>query len=466
MRDLLPVIQPIANKLLEIFQSQIPQNGSTREINIYPWMIRAAMEYICQAGFGYTFNALEDENNEYVNAVRNLTPTAAKIILYRPFVPLAYRYLSPYWRNKLVDWMPQQGFRDMRRIAETIHDTGKKILAEKKAAFESNWDDGPAKPRAKGDLGERMRGRDLASIMLRASKSASEKDSLSEAEFLGQLNTILFAGFETTAISVARILHMLAIQPVYQKRLRSEIRITKQKYAEMSASNVDTGWEQVELPYDTLMSMPLLDAIVRETLRVFPPTTVLSRTVRKSTVLPLQFPVRAENGSRLSAIPLEENTNVIISILGANHNKDIWGEDASNWRPERWLNLAGEINELGKMDYTSFKTSIDGTTKQQEIRYPGVYGSMMTFLGGGRACMYANNGFKFSEMEAKQVLVTLLSSLHFSLTSALDEKGNVKVVRWRTDGIQKPVLCPPSGNDVTPQMPMDVRAVTADDFYD
>lgn len=45
----------------------------TEEINLYPWMIRAAMEYICQAGFGYTFNALEDENNEYVNAVRNLT---------------------------------------------------------------------------------------------------------------------------------------------------------------------------------------------------------------------------------------------------------------------------------------------------------------------------------------------------------------------------------------------------------
>lgn len=73
---------------------------------------------------------------------------------------------------------------------------------------------------------------------------------------------------------------MLALNKSYQARLRSEIRATKRKYSEMHSSpeTETTDWEQVELPYDVLMGMPLLDAIVRETLRTYPPATVLSRT--------------------------------------------------------------------------------------------------------------------------------------------------------------------------------------------
>lgn len=41
--------------------------------------------------------------------------------------------------------------------------------------------------------------------------------------------------------------------------------------------------------------------------------------------------------SMISEIALKKNTGVIISILNANHCKAIWGEDAAEWKPERWL---------------------------------------------------------------------------------------------------------------------------------
>jgi len=54
--------------------------------------------------------------------------------------------------------------------------------------------------------------------------------------------------------------------------------------------------------------------------------------------VPLEFPVRSASGKEeISAIPVAKNQRLVISILAANHNKAVWGEDASEWKPERWL---------------------------------------------------------------------------------------------------------------------------------
>lgn len=86
----------------------------------------------------------------------------------------------------------------------------------------------------------------------------------------------MFGGFETTTTAICRVLWLLASKPDVQARLRSEVRDAKQSYA---VSHDITGpWEDVGLPYDLLMSLPYLDAVIRETLRVYPPTSLLSRT--------------------------------------------------------------------------------------------------------------------------------------------------------------------------------------------
>ena len=62
------------------------------------------------------------------------------------------------------------------------------------------------------------------------------------------------------------------------------------------------------------------------------------RSVREDVVLPLAWPIKSANGQReIDAIPLKKNTNIIISILNANRSTRIWGPDADEWKPERWL---------------------------------------------------------------------------------------------------------------------------------
>ena len=59
---------------------------------------------------------------------------------------------------------------------------------------------------------------------------------------------------------------------------------------------------------------------------------------RKDVLLPLAWPILSSDGNtEITEIPIKKNTNVIISIIGSNRSKRIWGEDAEEWKPERWL---------------------------------------------------------------------------------------------------------------------------------
>ena len=66
---------------------------------------------------------------------------------------------------------------------------------------------------------------------------------------------MLFAGTDTTSTVLTTILSLLAKREDLQDKLRDELVEARRYYGE-------------EVPYDELSALPLLDAIIRETLRV------------------------------------------------------------------------------------------------------------------------------------------------------------------------------------------------------
>ena len=59
--------------------------------------------------------------------------------------------------------------------------------------------------------------------------------------------------------------------------------------------------------------------------------------------MPLSTPIKTVDGkTEVTEIPLKKNTMIFIGILGANLSKEVWGEDAEEWKPERWLGAAPE----------------------------------------------------------------------------------------------------------------------------
>ncbi|KAG0694815.1 cytochrome P450 [Suillus ampliporus] len=456
MRELLPIIQTISNQLKSILVANIPPHDSV-ELDVLPWLSRSALDCVCEGVLGYHSAALDTgREDEYTKSLRMIGPSISKTMLFRPFVPIFVRNLSLYWRKKIVDWLtiswlPTQtmrDFRELRRVVEIIDSASRSIFQEKKAALEI--------PSQSYDTSGATRGKDIMSIMLKANASSSEADRLTDAELLGQINVMTFAGVDTTTAAVARALYMLAKHPRVQEQLRAEIcdAVTSYEAADVDHLHAKYEGESARLSYDALMSLPLLDAVVRETLRLYPSLPVLSRRTTEAASVPLQFPVRSASGEEIDAIPVAKNQRLVVSLLAANHNQAVWGEDASEWKPERWL----DSTQAGVKD---------------GVRYTGVYSSMMTFLAGNRACI----GFKFAEMEMSElsnlsvilhndenslledVLATLLRDIHFLLPSEPDETGHVKEVYWKMTGFHTPVVKAPAGDGETPQLPLSMRLV-------
>ncbi|KAG1812770.1 cytochrome P450 [Suillus subaureus] len=317
MRELLPIIQTISHQLKSILVSNLATHYPV-ELDVLPWLSRSSLDCICEGMLGYHSAALDTGNkNEYTEALRMLGPSISKTMFFRSIVPVVMCNFSLYWCKKIADWLT---------IIEIMDSGSRNIFQEKKAALSI-----PSPMSSQShDTSGGTRGKDIMSIMLKANASSAEGDRLSDIELLGQMNVMIFAGLETMTAAVACALYMLAKHPHVQQQLRAEIcdAATAHQAVDNDHSHAKDGFRSVRLSYDSLMNLPFLGAVVRETLRLYPSLPVLATSV------PLQFPVRSVSGEEINTISVAKRQALVISILNANHNQAVWGEDASEWKPE------------------------------------------------------------------------------------------------------------------------------------
>ncbi|TFK34561.1 cytochrome P450 [Crucibulum laeve] len=404
MRQMTPIFWDIAHKVEAAFAKKTKDGA--QEIDMTQWMTRTALELIGQAGLGYSLDPLTEDcvPHPYVVAVKQLIPLIFRLTFVRTyFLSAATKIGSPRFQRWIVNIVPWKTVHELRDVIDVLHNTSTEIFESKKRALEEG-DEALSNQVAQG--------KDIMSILLRENMNASKEDRLSESELIGQMSTLTFAATDTTSGALSRILFLLSTHPDVQQKLRQEI--------------IDARDDGQDLSYDILVNLPYLDAICRETLRLYPPVSQLVRTTRQDVVLPLSKPIKGLDGRDIEEIPIPNNTNVIISLINANRNPEIWGSDSYEWKPERWLQ--------------------DLPSSVSNAHIPGIYSNLMTFLGGGRACI----GFKFSQLEMKVVLSTLVEKFQFDPTD--------KEICWKMTNIVTPTIV---GGDGRPSLPLKVSLISA-----
>ncbi|KAH6915167.1 cytochrome P450 [Coprinopsis sp. MPI-PUGE-AT-0042] len=404
MREMMPVFYEVCHKLSKSMQ-QLSAQGET-ELDMLSWMTRTALELIGRSGLGTSFDSLEPEEipHPFSASLKNGMQAIADLAFSRFFVlPWAVHVGTPRFRRWVVDNLPWKKLQKAKDLVDTLHNISKELFESKKRALKEG--------------GEELRegkDKDIISIVLKENLAADGEEKMSEDELLAQLSTLTAAAVDTTSGALSRTLQMLSENQDVQEKAREEVLEAKR----------ENGGE--DLTYDQLLQLPYLDAVCRETLRLHPSIPFVMRTAHQDALVSLAQPFTSLDGKETASVLIPKGTHLILSIMACNRDPLIWGSDADEWKPERWLAPLPE--------------------SVSDAKIPGVYSNLMTFLGGGRSCI----GFKFSQLEMKVVLSLLLESFQF--------RPSEKKIQWQLNGnITQPTV--EADGDARPKMPVMVTPI-------
>ena len=209
------------------------------------------------------------------------------------------------------------------------------------------------------------------------SKSTPEKSSrgtLTIDEVVANVLLFLFAGYETTSTLLAYITYCLAMNPEKQDKLRKEI-----KAAFEAAGNT--------IRYEDVSSLKYLDAVVSETLRLFPPTTRLERKCTSD--CDVQIDLEGET----KTVELREGDVVQFPIYVIHHNPEYYPNPES-FEPSRFL------------------------PENKHLLTPYTY---LPFGAGPRNCI----GMRFALLGVKLCLMKSLLSYQFLLSDKTPSSPNM-----------------------------------------
>jgi cytochrome P450 len=196
----------------------------------------------------------------------------------------------------------------------------------------------------------------------------------------------LVAGHETTSTLLSWILFALAQRPDVQTALRAECRA----HPLPTAAHGNGPLETEDLA--ALDRLPLLDAVVRETLRLHSPVSLTGRAATRDDVIPLGTPFVDRAGVQRTSVPIRKGEYVMIPIRLVNRLESIWGPDAAEWRYARFTRSAWCVTDVFRSpERWTDASSINEKTKS----IPALWGSTLAFSGGSHSCI----GYKFSLYE-------------------------------------------------------------------
>ncbi|KAL8786457.1 MAG: hypothetical protein Q9213_002773 [Squamulea squamosa] len=313
IKQLYPIFWNKAGELIAMLSQhdnkESPSEGLTKPINVNDWTSRVTLDIIGVAGFGHDFDSIHNPASDLIQTYRTIfSPSKMRqvVILLNPLTPHSIR------RNN-----------DIEAASKVIKGTCHDLVQQAKQKLSKKEGSTPSK--------------DILSVALSSSY-------FSDSDLVNQLMTFLLAGHETTASAFSWAICMLCTHPNTQIRLRDELRSAnlpdpRSFHSSVSASQID------HLPY--------LNAFCNEILRLYPP---IPATVRVATC-----------DTSIIGHHVPKGTNIFLAPWATNANKELWGEDAEDFKPERWTD-----------------SSIDNNY------------AFMTFLHGPRSCI--GQGFARGEL--------------------------------------------------------------------
>ncbi|RPD75636.1 cytochrome P450 [Lentinus tigrinus ALCF2SS1-7] len=350
-------ISECSEKLESRLTNHVLSAGGAATVNMIEYASTCTLDIIGRVAFGHDFKAGQSTEAKEIHA--SWSGHVNTGLGFGGFVAMLVMRALPFI-TMLLTKLPLEAIRAGGRIREITSKLSMRLIES-------------------GTVNEK--GRDIMSILMKAQRDADSKgekgEGLTTQQIVDNTNTFIMVGHETTAGSLSFTILELARNPEIQQRLREEIRQVGR-----------------DLSYDDIQRLEFLDAVVKEGLRLHPASPQTERVALRDDVIPLSKPITTPTGETLTSVRVQAGQVFHIPFMTMHRNAAVWGPDAAQFNPARWLTPGG-------------------VPPPSEL--PHGWGGLVTFCDGPRNCI----GYRLAVFEFKVILATLVRSLEFHETTAV-----------------------------------------------
>nr|XP_032523534.1 cytochrome P450 4C1-like [Danaus plexippus plexippus] len=286
----------ILNNFLGVFNSLSRTLIKNLEVEVgkgpfdpHAYSRRYALELICMASFGTKLMENLESKNKYMNKIdeiMNIYISRIQVFLFHSNFMYSFSSLK-----KRED-----------ECIETMSNITNTVLSEMKTSYKEKKCFNTEEKKTKGFEFET-----LAEIILKICENNSSQ--FTDQDIRQHIDTFIAAGEDTSAGFIMLCLVTVGSYPRVQEEIHKEL---KQVF----------GDEDRDVTKEDLNKLVYLDAVIKETMRFYPMVPAIARYVDKNV--------------KLRNCTLSKGRTVILSIYGI-HRHPMWGPDADEFRPERWL---------------------------------------------------------------------------------------------------------------------------------
>ncbi|KAF2179552.1 cytochrome P450 [Zopfia rhizophila CBS 207.26] len=329
IKDLYPLMWGKAMEMVQCVRAEIGAFGDGKDSNGFILEVnqlasRATLDIIGVAALGKEFNTLRNADDELVQLYDwLLQPKKERLWWFLTNLVLT-RHIA-----KRIPWKIEKEIGDG---SVKLRQVCREFVKDKEAAMKV----------------ETVESVDTLAHLIRS-------NNFSNNELVDQILTFLAAGLHLGTLHAGQ-------NPHYQNLLRNEVRA-------VIGSSALNATDMPSTLAPALDSLPYLNAICAETLRLYPS-------------VPNTFRVAVRNTS-LGSYPIPPGTRFIITPWLINRSPHLWGPKAGEFLPERWIDFPSPDKKGGKFN--------------NHGGAPSNY-ALLTFLHGPRACI--GQGFARSELRA------------------------------------------------------------------
>ncbi|OMO59146.1 Cytochrome P450 [Corchorus capsularis] len=328
LKNMLSAFYQSCVEIMSEWEKMVSVQGSS-EVDVCPYFVNLTGDAISRAAFGSSY----EEGTRIFQLLEEQANLAVQVI----------------WSDYIPGWrfLPTKTNKRIKLIEKDIKDSLKEIINRRMNEIKGGKD-------GNGDL---------LGILVESNNREVEEHGdhqskgMSIEEVMEECKLFYLAGQETTSVLLVWTMILLARFPDWQTKAREEV-------LQVFGDN--------KPDFDGLNRLKIVTMILNEVLRLYPPVVALGRSVHKET--------------KLGQLLLPAGTEVGVPILLIHHDKQLWGDDAHEFKPDR------------------FSEGVSKATKGQVIFFP--------FASGPRICV----GMNFALIEAKMALSMILRQFLFELS--------------------------------------------------